>query len=282
MHMGMSMGMHMRLEQRCEQRMEQRQLLVHKLCPPRNWSWDEPKALKPVQFNGSPYIEMSEDELHSYAVGCQKIASVIESEKPDVIMVSLRGAHPVARCVDHFSKETTPKVYAKTSYFLNQLSRRVDKALYDCEKKDRLNKVLMIDTSVTGRKLSWFLPQMLGSLSESVENPLEFITGVLWHDKEGWQETTEKQYGQISNKNYNFGVKNLICEDSPTLLGVKYFDEKDRCHAGAVGVVDAYEEPVAARIHVTGKDETKVHKLERNGRINDTADLFVDLVKKYS
>ena len=273
------MGMH--LEQRCEQRMEQRQLLVQKICPPRGWSWDEPEALKPVQFNGSAYIEITEDELRSYADGCRKIAEVIDAEKPDVVMVSLRGAHPVARCVDQFVKTSVPKVYAKTSYFLNQLSRRVDKALYDCEKKDRLNKVLMIDTSVTGRKLSWFLPQMLGSLSENVEKPLEFVTAVLWHDKEGWQENSRKQYGNIDNRNYNFGVKSLICEDSPTLLGVKYVDSKDRCHAGAAGVVDAYNEPFAAHIHVTGNDGTKVHKLERDGRIGSTADLFVDLVKKY-
>lgn len=256
-------------------------MLVQKLCFPKGMPWDEPEPVKPLQFNGASYVEITEDELRSYADGCKKIAEVIDTEKPDVVMVSLRSAHPVSRCVDHFVKTSVPKVYAKTSYFLNQLSRRVDKALYDCERKDRFGRVLMIDTSVTGRKLSWFMPQMLGSLAERVERPLEFVTAVLWHDKEGWQENTEKQYDKINNRNYNFGVKSLICEDSPTLLGVKYVDSKDRCHAGAAGVVDAYNEPFAAHIHVTGDDGTKVHKLERNGRIGSTADLFVDLVKKY-
>jgi hypothetical protein len=262
--------------------MEQRQLLVQKILMPSGISWKEPSPMKPVQFDGHSYVEICDNELRSYANGCRNIASVIDVEQPDTVIVSLRGAYPVSRCVDHFAQSRIPKVHAKTSYFLNQLSRKVDKALYSCERKGRLNKVLMIDTSVTGRKLSWFLPQMLGSLSERVAHPLEFVTAVLWNDKEGWKENTEKQYGSIRNVNYNFGVKNLICEDNPTLLGVKYVDSKDRCHAAAYSEVNAYAEPVAAHIHVKTDVGTKVHKLERNGRIGCTADLFVDLVRKYA
>ncbi len=276
MHVGMSMGM--RQEQRLEQRMEQR--LIQSLHLPRNQEWQESNSVKETHYaEGRAVVEIAEDELVSYANGCKNIAQIITDENPDVIMVSMRGAHPVSRCVNHFTSKQITKIYAKTSYFLHGLGRQVNRAFKQVAKQEA-KKVLMIDTSVTGKKLSWFLPQMLEDLEASYKSELDVVTAVLWHNKECWSEKTEKNYGKISNRNYNFGVKSLICEDSPTLLGTGY--TPDDCRDVALEMIAACETPHRADIHIIQKDGSKIkHLLKNDGKIGSTADLFVDLVKKY-
>jgi hypoxanthine phosphoribosyltransferase len=280
MHMGMSMGMRQeqRLEQRCEQRMELR--LIQAMRPPRNQEWQEPDPVKETFYaEGKAVVEIAEDELVSYANGCKNIAQVITDENPDVIMVSMRGAFPVARSVDHFTQKQIPKIYAKTSYFLHGLGRQVNRAFKQVAEQ-KAKKVLMIDTSVTGKKLSWFLPQMLEDLQANYKSELDVVTAVLWHNREGWSEKTEKDYSHIRNRNYNVGVKNLICEDSPTLLGTGY--TPDDCRDVALEMIAACEVPHNADIHLVQKGGSKIkHLLKNNGKIGSTADLFVDLVKKY-
>jgi hypoxanthine phosphoribosyltransferase len=247
--------------------------------PPRNQEWQESDPVKETLYaDGRAVVEIAEDELVSYANGCKNIAGVIDAENPDVIMVSMRGAFPVARSVDYFTQKQVPKVYAKTSYFLHGLGRQVNRAFKQAAKKEA-KKVLMIDTSITGKKLSWFLPQMLEDLKTNYKSELEIVTAVLWHNKEGWSDKNEKVYDHISNRNYNFGVKNLICEDSPTLLGTGY--SPDDCRDVALEMIAACEAPYRADIHIVKKNGSKdKYLLKNDGKIGSTADLFVDLVRK--
>jgi len=268
----MSLGL--RQELKLEQRLDLR------LNPPTGMDFTEPEALEPIQWHrGDAFIEISEDELQSYAAGCQRVKDIIEQECPDIIMVALRGALPVYRSIKPFNGTQKRVKFVKTSYFLNNLSGNVSRSIGKWACNDEIRRILMLDTSVTGTKLSWFLPQVLtGLAADEAADDLEFLTAVLWHDKDGWTEETNSKYGSVANVNYNIGVKNLICEDSPTLLGIQY--ARARCHAKAQGKVRAYDQPVLANIHVVNDiGQTQVYSPERE-MTPDTASLFSKLVSR--
>ena len=96
--MSVSCEMTMSLSQRCELRLEQR--LITGLGTPKDWDFTEPKPKKElVVERGNLFIDIDEAELTSYARGCMKIAQIINEEQPDLLLISLRGGWPVARCV---------------------------------------------------------------------------------------------------------------------------------------------------------------------------------------
>ncbi|MBI4176172.1 MAG: hypothetical protein HY518_03130 [Candidatus Aenigmarchaeota archaeon] len=283
--MDLKMGFGLRQDLRLAQRLELK--LVAKLLPPAGWTFKEPPPIKGIKREGrQAYVEIGENELLSYAEGCRGIAEVIASEHPDYLLVSLRGGKPPADVVDHMTKGKYTKVYAKTSYFLKGLGAEMDMALRACQDEGRIGKVLMVDTSVTGTKLSWFLPEMLSSLSGKVGHDLDFVTAVLWHGREGWHEERTERYGCITNRQYNIGVRSLICEDNPTLLGMTYDKRRDSLLKRAEDAVEdyeihAYDSPERASIRVMGLDG-KANEYHLDDKAASTAGLFVGLVRDYA
>jgi len=279
------LGMSLRLSHRIEQRLEHKLQLVLAIRPPKGTQFKEPDPVTPMHAKpGEMYVVMTEEDILSYADGCKEIGGIIESEDPDAVIVALRGAYPVARCVDPYLTKEYETISAKTSYFLDNIGERMNKALKKCKRKKSFGKVVMIDTSVTGTKLGWFIPQLMGSLEERCKDELDFVTTVLWHDKEGMNQKNMHEYGKVTHTSYDLGVRSLICEDSTTLLGVPYSRIKDLLRDGAkLDEIAAYEPPFDANIHVIEKDGTeRVHKLAIRGPESTTAGLFVKLVGEYA
>ncbi len=155
------------------------------------------------------------------------------------------------------SKKTISFIAAKmkTSYFLEDLSGKLQGGLSSAfghrgGRKGSLN-VVFLDTSVTGTKLGWFLPQFMGSLREVADvigKDIHVLSLVLSHAKggESCAYSGRHEGGKLYSSRVDIGVESLLAEDSPTLLGAGYFE--DEVCGKARGVVRACEMPVPASL----------------------------------
>jgi len=120
-------------------------------------------------------------------------------------------------------------VKADTSYFLADLEGSLEEGLRAAFKKGGRKRnitALFLDTSVTGTKMGWFMPQFRDAM-------IQIADGV------------KKQINMV---NVNLGVESLITEDSVTLLGSTI--DRDEMADDAIGVVRADQEPEMASIMV--------------------------------
>lgn len=303
----MSNGFHLgprlelRRELRQELRLEQKLKLELSLKRP-HMSWVEPKPLKPIEKDKrGRFVRISERELFSYAKGMRRLRRVIEHELPSAVIVSLRGGYtPVMSIKDlvRVSKnlaETpayalyTPRyVNMKTSYFLKNLSDVVAtdlaKALTRIKgQHGRTKKLMFVDTSVTGTKLGWFLPQFVSAVRTGMElagiKQLQLVTVVIEHNAPGvFKSEIVSSDQSFSHKQVTIGVKNLICEDNPSLLGVKLSRKKDQVHEEAEGTVNAYEKAVPHDIVIQHNDGREEYVKRKKGE--SSFDLLLSLVRQ--
>lgn len=278
----MSLSLSLRLQPQAALRqtlkLEQRLALQMKLIPPSSFSWEEP-APRTERLCGpqGTYLEISEEDLISYAQGCAQLASIIENEKPTAILVSLRGGLPPARIALSLSRLKPPIIYLKTSYFLKNLGRFVVEALEKCSKlysPKSDSPLLYLDTSVTGTKIGWFLPQLKEYLT-SLYPHWSLVSTILCHDP-NLHYGLKPLFDEPQNT-YHIGVRNILSEDTPELLGCPYHSHTDACHEKAIGETLAYQRISNPAIHVVGKESTAIHESKKLS----TADLFIELVKGY-
>jgi|GEM_PF-2570055 len=143
-----------------------------------------------------------------------------------------------------------------TSYFLDNLSETMEGCLdtaFRVRGKDRPVRALFLDTSVTGTKLGWFMPQFIDAVkqvSESVKRNMRLVSVILNHDKEGQASKIpmERLGDYLKSSRVDIGVESLITEDSTSLLGASY-DEHEIAYE-ARGEVRAHELPETASIMV--------------------------------
>ena len=126
-------------------------------------------------------------------------------------------------------------IKAPTSYFLNNLTDCVGDSLQSALSPATLGQnvermkltMLFLDTSVTGTKLGWFMPQFLDiveNVAEKTRKMIHLISVIVNHARQD-----EQSAAMIENKGHglyhtrvDLGVESLITEDSPTLLGSSY------------------------------------------------------------
>lgn len=147
-------------------------------------------------------------------------------------------------------------VKAPTSYFLDDLSagleRSLRRALGGLVDKSRL-VVLFLDTSVTGTKLGWFMPQFTETLKDAAEatgRRIHLVSAILHHKKPGLSHVNdlERKGASFLHTRIDIGVESLLTEDSATLLGAPY-RAKDIAEE-ARGVVRACSAPKKVSIMV--------------------------------
>ncbi|MBS3067487.1 hypothetical protein J4450_02190 [Candidatus Micrarchaeota archaeon] len=295
--MGLELSQRPVLKQALEQRQELK--LVLKIAPPDGWSFREPPPTKEIEtYKGKPAIRIQRSELESFADAVKNILQLLGQVDPRVVLVSMRGAIPLFRClvkaVDQKKRVdgdwttrafelrrtnfTAAKLY--TSYFIDGLSEVVGEGLknaFETAAGGDARRVVFLDTSVTGTKLGWFMPQFIEGMGQVAEQlgRIELVNIILHHAKPGMR-ATEQLAGNVSVTTHNFGVESLITEDNPTLLGVDLRKiEQVTCAEGAIGEIHAYEDEVPAGILI--EDGSNV-SLVRPRHDEKTAALFARLI----
>lgn len=298
------MALELRQSVGAEHRLSQRLVLKlsHKLKLPSGWSFKEPEPMKAIEdYRGRRVIRITRDEIASFAGATLMSRELIKQMKPAVVLVSMRGVLPLFRCITQLGLlphregwktmrlkmgDTTfqaRKVH--TSYFLDDLNGVVSKELKAmfralAKKGQDPARIFFLDTSVTGTKLSWFMPQFLeimGELADQVEFGVELINIILHHNQVGRLDGESGNGGALDWAIWNIGVQSLITEDSLPLLGVPYDREKQRCNPGAEGEVRAYRNIENPDILIEGP-EGKLQLFERQS-FETTAMLFARVVQ---
>lgn len=296
--------MGLELVQRQALKLEQRQALKLelKIAPPDGWSFKEPPPVKEIDTHeGKPVVRIKKDELMSFAEAVKNILQLLQRVDPRVVLISMRGALPLFRCIlkaenqasrldeswkiRNFRKRfnfTAAKLY--TSYFIDDLSTVVGEGLenaFETVGRSRGGglRVVFLDTSVTGTKLGWFMPQFIAGMDQVAEQlgiSVELTNLILHHAKHGVHTTERTASNGVRVTTHNFGVESLITEDNPTLLGVNLRRiEEITCAAGAVGEIRAYEDVVSAGILIDGGSNVSLVKPRYDEK---TAALFARLV----
>lgn len=269
------------------------------------------------EFEGRRVVRITPGEMNSYANGIRQAAAVLKSAQPKIVFVSMRGALPMFRATlgamtpkylnsEYRGREWEQKqvhllfeaqgpssghlerckrmpvtfVKARTSYFLENLSEGIEGCLSSAFAHMRLANpitAVFLDTSVTGTKLGWFMPQFedaVRQVGEILKKDIHLISVILHHDKDGRADTMDRtlkgEKTTVFSTTHNIGVASIITEDSPTLLGARY--SGDELHPKAVGLVEACEEPESVSLMVGDK----LYKIEREPS-GETAILFARL-----
>lgn len=268
------------LDQSLEQRQELRHVirLSHELTPPTDWSWPEPEPMTKLQRSkGKVWYSIKEDELKALALATQKASDILWDERPDLLYVSARGGLPTGRAIRKLlAGRAAPEYYkeARTSYFLSNLTGNIERSLAGPE----VQSIAFIDTSVTGTKHSWFLPQFYEALNETFSNqPMRLIQIIFRHN---WDESISggQQHGNVDVRTYSIGVPNLIAEDTSGLLG--YTFRKDQIDPKAYKFMDRLTEAPRAEIRVQTNSGEKIYQPFK-GEFG-TATRFVNLLVQYA
>ncbi len=297
MELSLNCGMRLCLRQRLKMDLRQELKLEFKLAPPDNWSFKEPNPIKEIEeYKGKQVIRITKSELLSFADAAKRTREIIEDVSPIILFISMRGALPLFRCAmyaklpatigggnwekkkfnaDNIHTFSAVKLYS--SYFIDGLGEVVGDILektFNTIRGKRPIKTVFLDTSVTGTKLSWFMPQfidVLKQVAEQLGRSIDLTSIILHHSMSGvFAVQPQEVHSKVTATRYDIGVKSLIAEDNPTLLGVVYNNEKIKCSDEAVGEVSAYEPLVNAGILIVDSNIAYFH--------HSTADLFVRIV----
>ncbi|MBD3210343.1 hypothetical protein GF318_03090 [Candidatus Micrarchaeota archaeon] len=166
-------------------------------------------------------------------------------------------------------------VKINTSYFLADLEENLEEGLRAAFRKgsrSRMITALFLDTSVSGTKLGWFMPQFkdaMKQVAKEIKRPVHLISAILHHDNGGARMCSgpEKQSDLLVTSRVDIGVESLIAEDSITLLGRQ--TSITEIAEEALGEVHASRMPEAASIMVG----ERLHTVEAE-KSGDTATLF--------
>jgi len=147
-------------------------------------------------------------------------------------------------------------VKADTSYFLADLEGSLEEGLRAAFKKGGRKRnitALFLDTSVTGTKMGWFMPQFRDAMiqiADGVKKQINMVNVILQHGRAGAEmclpTITRSKF--LTTTRVDLGVESLITEDSVTLLGSTI--DRDEMADDAIGVVRADQEPEMASIMV--------------------------------
>ncbi|VVC03539.1 Uncharacterised protein [Candidatus Bilamarchaeum dharawalense] len=299
MGIDLSLGCHQSLRQELKQ--ELRLSLHLRLAPPDGISFREPPPLKSIErLDGAPVIPISRSELASYISAVRKAREIFGEVEPSVVIISMRGALPFFRSIAQDRVEraiwanpsevksfdypshgfTGVKVY--TSYFLDNLGEVVSKGLKRAVKQsinaEAGHRIVYVDTSVTGTKLGWFMPQFtegVMDLASQMGESIQLVNILLHHGQPGRYDTKTGLADElVTVTTHNIGVESLITEDNATLLGASYAG-KFRLHPDAVGEIQSMGRVVNAGLLIDAGLAVLHIKPELG---ETTADLFVRLV----
>ncbi len=297
--MGMGMGHHLGLHQSLSHRLEQRLdiSLKMEIRPPQDWA-AEPDAHTPVQLDskGRPFVEIKQEHLDAFAGAARMTAWLIHQHRPHSVLVPLRGANPMAHAVRYAltrdpvfqlaelarrkdgSWFTLPRFTRfHSSFFLEGLgepgAQGVQKAIpfwmrYRARHSPKSDvRFTFLDTSVTGTKHGWYLPQFVAGLRQAEDQIGRRIhlSTVIWSPQEQ-PRGAPMGAGGMSGRT-DIILPHLIAEDSPALLGVPLSERSLPVRSEvSPGALHAYDKIPRADVHVVSPSgEVSVYRCATYG-----------------
>ncbi|MDP1695808.1 MAG: hypothetical protein Q8L29_02775 [archaeon] len=254
-------------------------------------------------------VRISGFDLDSYSLACLGALNVFSKKNPDKVVCLLRGGFPPYRVVRALAREYLNKDPATflvpTSDFLRNKKYLIyalaENAARLANKKGR-GSLFTIDTAITGSSSRQFIKEFIEDFDRAIRREflnknsnLDYHFVRFWSDSEGRYSRTKLKpvhntrvsYGQGSDNclcslnffDYNFGLKSLICEDNPTLLGIDYpIELRASENNGVRGQKSEYISQVDKHASIIVDD---TNCFQPRGE-QTTSDLFVDLVVEKS
>lgn len=214
-----------------------------------------------MQSMNPKYLDRESDDV--YWEERRFSRTVITEKPPDRILGAFaKDEKERSRLIREYGSRKTFRfraVKAKTSYFLEGMSENVQEGLISafghCRAKEVISAVF-IDTSVTGKKLSWFLPQFMDSVrqvADIVGRTVHIMNVILNHGKPGETSSclVKHEGGRLYSSRFDIGVESVITEDSPTLLGAYY--TRHEITPEAIDVIGACEFPKRASLVIANR-----------------------------
>ncbi len=259
-------------------------------------------------------IKISERDITSYSTACLRALEVIDHEDPKRMICLLRGGYPPSRVLYALSGEYLGKSLDSfpipTSDFLKNKKSLVysltDNSINFAKNSQNHGKIFSVDTAISGSSSRQFMNeftnnfQNLASCKRDVSEDvvIDYTLVRFWHDSEDRYSRTKRkpslsEHRQRSDSGsgkefvlkfhvYDFGVRNLISEDKPVLLGMDYpIEFKKEDNGGIHGKKSEYIEKVLKTDPITMVQDGGEITYQPHGE-QTTADLFVDLIVQRS
>lgn len=252
--MGFSMSLSVRQEQRMEQKLSMSQQLRQALIldPIEPNPFREPEGHSGLKHGPrGPYFEVGSDDLQAFAASIKVASGIILRSAPDVVLVGMRGANPYAEAIKYSLHEdpnhsrffrgmtgNTSKTEGSrrlpefidlpSTYFRKDLAKCLQSALVKATPSAIKNhgsdgtalRFMLIDTSVTGTKLGWYLPEFVDACQKaSTISKKEISLDVVVFKPSGRSGHIETDgLTGVPTRVHEIVIPNLITEDVPALL----------------------------------------------------------------
>ena len=260
---------------------------------------------KRMEKNLEDNLKIEANDLDSYSLACLGSLYVLDEKNPDQMVCLLRGGYPPFRVVSALARDylgRDPQSFlVPTSDFLKNkkhlISALAEDALRLANRNEGHASLYTIDTAITGSSSRQFAREFISgfkriartdALLDDMNIDYHFLR--FWDDSEGRYSKTklrpEKRKAKVKGENgqstltmhdYNFGVRSLICEDKPILLGVDYpIHIREEDNEGVRGQKSEYVSPVDMHLPIVLMHPEGDRRYQPHGE-QTTADLFVDL-----
>lgn len=253
-------------------------------------------------------ITLSEEDIRSYSVACVKSLRALNHHQSSKLVCLLRGGYPPTRVVHRLAQEfleCPPELCdIPTSNFLKNRKHLVYALVENLINSYEAHKggSFTIDTAITGSSSRQFLDDLhkyfrdvIRKKQDRLSEPIlrDYVFTRFWHRKEAdfngnhaapniFSRTTRDDKGRVHALNlalYNFGVKNLMSEDVPVLLGIDYpIDLKATDNEGVHGQKSEYATTVCRKEPIIVLGNSDERKTYRPSGAENTSDVFIGLL----
>lgn len=259
-------------------------------------------------------IVLEDRALRSYSLACVKGLRALDYHKSAKLLCLIRGGYPPTRVVHNLASEFlefTPELCdIPTSNFLKNRKHLVyalvERIFEDSYSRGDLKGAFTIDTAITGSSSRQFMDDFYSYFKEVVKRkgdreevpePFDYVFARFWHDREAEFNNTRAgpnvlprnatdvrgRQHRVNMFLYNFGVRDLMSEDKPVLLGIDYpIDLKFNDQGGITGQKSEYIARVNEQIPIVVVGEDGARTTYRPTACQNTADMFVGLLGDYS
>lgn len=255
-------------------------------------------------------LVISKEDLESYSVASLGNLKIVNDTDPDKIVCLLRGGYPPTRVVKGLAEEylgKSPEVYdIPTSDFLKNKKQLVyalaEQTVHFAHNSGGRARIFTVDAAITGSSSRQFLSEFAKAFKRAVERDetgegvtLDYVFSRFWDKSESRfskkkirpvlnNQKVEKKDGTVSYlnfHNYDFGVRSLVCEDFPALLGIDYpIHLSEEENNGIRGQKSEYAVRVSDKSPLVVVDGGH-HSFYKPHGDQTTADLFVSLALDY-
>lgn len=253
-------------------------------------------------------VRIPKEDIDSYSIACLRALEVISRSKPNKMVCLLRGGYPPSRVIhklvsDYLGRNMESCLVPTSDFLRNKkdlvyaLTNHLVKTAIACPESSR---VFSVDTAISGSSSRQYMSDFVTNfrkildrnpdVQEDFELNYDFVR--FWNNSEDRYSKTKRRpfvvehthktpsgkKGVLRFHTYDFGVRSLISEDIPLLLGLDYpieFDKEE--NNGVHGKKSEYTCRVEEQKPIVVSDE---EYFPLKGQ--STSELFLDLLIRNS